>query len=127
MSVQPRVVELGMTTELRVELPQLRPGAPPERLDVEAAGVEVLSTARVGAAGAETLWAVRVRAGGPPRQERLTLRAVFAGDVTVEVDDTLTLVPAEDAAAFPWAAAAAGGLLALGFAAVALVVARRKA
>lgn len=127
VDVQPRVVELGVTTELRVELPRLRAGAPPERLEAEAAGIEIVSSELVGASGPETLWTVRVRASGGPRQEPLVLRAVFADGESVEVDDTLTLVPAEDAASFPWAAAAVGGLLAVGFAAVALRAARRKA
>ena len=43
VDVQPRLVELGKVTDLRIELPQLRAGAPPERLEVEGEGVTVLA------------------------------------------------------------------------------------
>ena len=38
VDVQPRLVEQGESTQLRVELPQLRPGPAPERIEVEGAG-----------------------------------------------------------------------------------------
>ena len=56
----------------------------------------------------------------------LVLRAGFADGETVEVDDTLTVVPAEPSESFPWVAAVVGGGLAVGFAVVALGLARRK-
>ena len=44
VDVQPRLVQLGTVTDLRIELPQLRAGAPPERLEVEGEGVTVLAS-----------------------------------------------------------------------------------
>jgi hypothetical protein len=126
VDVQPRLVEQGVITQLRVELPQLRPGPAPQRIEVEGAGLEVLSTRLQGKKGTETVWSVRVRANEPPGQVPLILRAVYAGGKTVEVKNSLTVVPAPHASSFPWAAVAVGTLLALALALVLLRLARRR-
>ena len=127
MDVRPGVVEQGVVVELRVELPQLREGPAPERLVVEGAGVEVLSTGLQGRAGPETRWLVRLRAEGPAGRVPIVLRAIFADGRAVEVDSALTVVPAAAGEPFPVAGVVAGALLAVGFAAAALRLARRKA
>ncbi len=126
IDVQPRLVEQGKVVQLRVELPQLRAGPAPEQLEVEGVGVEGLSTRLQGTRGPETVWTVRVRATGPPGPVLLILRAVFADGESVEVDDTLTIVPAEEPSSFPWAIAAGGTLLALAVAVSSLALARRR-
>ena len=126
MQVQPGVVEQGEVVELRIELPQLRPGPAPTALELEAPNVEALSTRLAGSAGAETRWRARVRAVGPPGAVPVVLRAVYADGRTVEVDQALTIVPAALERDFPWPAAVAGTLLAVGFAATALLLARRR-
>ena len=127
VDVQPRLVEQGEAAELRIELPQLRAGPAPERLEVEGEGIEVLSTRLQGMVGPETVWSVRVRANGQPGPALLILRAVYAGGESVEVDDTLTVVPPAEVESFPWVAIVAGVLLALALAGAALLLARRKA
>ena len=114
-------------TELRVELPRLREGRGPERLVVEGAGIEVLSTGLQERAGPETRWLVRLRADGPPGRTQIMLRAIFPDGRAVEVDSALTVVPAATDEPFPVAGVIVGGLLAVGFAAAALRLARRKA
>jgi hypothetical protein len=126
VNVQPRLVEQGVITQLRVELPQLRPGPAPHRIEVEGAGLEVLSTRLQGKKGTETVWSVRVRADAAPGQVPLTLRAVYAGGEAVEVKNSLTVVPAPEASSFPWAVVAVGTLLALALAFVLLRLARRR-
>lgn len=131
VDVQPRLVEQNAVTELRIELPQLRAGAPPERLEVEAPGVEVLSSSLLGVAGAETRWSVRIRVSSavPAGELLLVLRGVFADGESVEVDGGVTVVPgAEEPAAdgIPWAAVAGGAALALALAAAGLLLARRR-
>jgi hypothetical protein len=129
VDVQPRLVEPGAIAELRIELPQLRPGAPPERLEVEGPGLETLSTRLQGVVASETRWTARVRtdADAEPGVLPLVLRAVFADGESVEVEDAITVVPpATSDDAFPWAAAAAGTLFAVGLAAAALIFARRQ-
>ena len=129
--MQPRLVEPGEITELRVELPQLRPGAPPERLEVEGPGLEVLSTRLQSVVASETRWIARVRADADTEPGRLplVLRAVFADGESVEVEDAVTVVPASTLTGdeFPWAGAAVGTLFAVALAAAALLFARRKA
>ena len=56
----------------------------------------------------------------------LVLRAVYDDGRSVEVDQQLTVVPAEGSS-FPWPAVAVGAVLAVAFAAVSLRLARRKA
>jgi hypothetical protein len=124
--VQPRLVEQGEVTQLRVELPRLRPGPAPQRIEVEGAGIDVLSTRLQGKKGSETVWSVRMRATGPPGQVPLILRAVYSGGEAVEVKNSLTVVPAPEASSFPWSVVAGGTLLALALAFAALRLARRR-
>ena len=126
VDVQPRLVEQGVITQLRVELPRLRPGPAPQRIEVEGAGLEVLSTRLQGKKGTETVWSVRVRADAPPGQVPLILRAVYTGGAAVEVRNSLTVVPAPETSSFPWAAVTVGTLLALALALVVLRLARRR-
>jgi len=132
VDVQPRLVVQGTATELRIELPQLRAGAPPVRLEVEGDGVTVLANSLRGVAGAETLWRVRLRVSPavPPGELLLILRAFFADGESVEVDGAVTVVPpAEEPAgtgAFPWLGVAAGVTLVLAFGVVVLLLARRR-
>ena len=77
--------------------------------------------------GPETVWTVRLRAKGPPGETPLVLRAVYADGRSVEVDQSLTVVPAPEGSGFPWPAVVVGSLLAAAFAVVGLLVARRKA
>jgi hypothetical protein len=126
VDVQPRLVERGEIAQLRVELPRLRPGPAPERVEIEGAGIEVLSTRLQGTKGSETVWSVRVRADAPPGEVPLILRAVYPGGEAVEVSDSLTVVPAPEASSFPWAAVAGGVLLALALALGLLRLARRR-
>jgi len=131
VDVQPRLVEHSTVTELRVELPRLRAGAPPERLEVEAPGVEMLASTALGAAEGETLWSVRIRVSPtvPAGNLLLVLRGVFANGESVEVDGSITVVPGAEktpAGSFPWVAVVAGAGLALAIAATGLVLARRR-
>jgi hypothetical protein len=125
VDVQPRLVEQGEITQLRVELPQLRPGPAPKRIEIEGAGIDVLSTRLQGRKASETIWSVRVRANGPPGQVPLVLRALYAGGKAVEVRNSLTVVPGPEAS-FPWAVVAGGTLFALALAVVVLRLARRR-
>lgn len=127
VDVQPRLVEQGEITQLRVELPKLRPGPAPERIELEGAGIEVLSSRLQGKKGPETVWSMRVRATGPPGQVPLVLRALYAGGKAVEVKNSLTVVPGPEASSFPWAVVAGGTLLALALALIVLRLARRRA
>jgi len=130
IDVQPRLVELGTATVLRIELSQLRAGPAPVRLEVEGEGVAVLGSRMLGVVGAETRWSVRVRVSPAvaPGDLLLVLRAVFADGESVEVDGGITVVPpARDPSGdFPWLGVAAGVALALAFAAAALFLARRR-
>ncbi len=132
VDVRPRLVEQGKATELRIELPQLRAGAPPVRLEVEGDGVTVLASSLLGVAGAETRWNVRLRVSPtvPPGELLLVLRAFFAAGESVEVDGALTVVPpAEepaDTGSFPWLGVAAGAIFALSVAAAVLILSRRR-
>ena len=130
VDVRPRLIEPGVPTELRVELPQLRAGPPPVRLEVEGDGVAVLASSLRGVAGSETVWNVRVRVSPAvqPGDLLLILRAVFSDGKSVEVDANVIVVPpAEEASgSFPWLGVAVGATLALGVAVATLVVARRR-
>ena len=125
--VTPDLIELGETVDVQVELSRLRPGAPPETLELEGDGLEVFSTELEARVGAETRWRARIRATGSPGVLPIVLRAVYPDGRSVEVDQSLTVVPATEEAGFPWTAAIAGVLLALAAAAAALFLARRKA
>ena len=127
LDFRPRLVVQGELTDVRVELPQLRPGAPPSELEIEGEGIEVRSSELEGTLGSETFWNVRLRADGEPGIVPLVLRAVYDDGRSVEVDQQLTVVPAPEGSSFPWPAVVVGGLLAVAFAAVSLRLARRKA
>ena len=133
VDVRPRLVEQGKATQLRVELPQLRAGSPPVRLEVEGDGVAVLASSLEGVAGAETLWNVRLRVSPavPPGELLLILRALFADGKSVEVDGAITVVPptlpaSETSDRFPWLAVVGGVTLALALAVAGLLLARRR-
>ena len=113
-------------TDVRVELPQLRPGAPPQRLEVEGDGIEVLSSRLESTFGSESVWIVRLRADSDPGLVPLVLRATYDDGRSVEVDERLTVVPAPNSSSFPWPGVVAGALLAVAFAAASLRLARRK-
>lgn len=108
-----------------VELPRLRPGAPPERLEVEGRELVVLASSLREVAGPETRWNVRLRTESPPGNVPLVLRAVYADGRSVEVEDALTVVPADETS-FPWAVAISGTLLAVALTVSALFLVRRK-
>ena len=131
VDVQPRLVQLGTVTDLRIELPQLRAGAPPERLEVEGEGVTVLDSKLEEVVGAETRWSVRLQVSPtvPPGEKLLVLRGLFADGESVEVDGTIVVVPPpeeETSGSFPWLLVAVGTTLAIGLGVAALVVARRR-
>ena len=133
VDVTPRLVEQGKATQLRIELPQLRAGPPPVRLEVEGDGVAVLGSSLQGVAGAETRWNVRLRVSPavPPGELLLILRAFFADGKSVEVDGAITVVPpapqgSEPRTQFPWLGVAAGVTLALALAVAGLLLARRR-
>ena len=127
VDVQPRLVEQGRSTDLRVELPQLRPGAPPKGLEVEGPGVEVLFVRKQASKRLETVWTVRLRASGQPGNVPLVLRALYPAGGSVEVDAAVIVVRAPAGAGFPWPGVIVGAGLAAGFLVIALLVARRKA
>jgi hypothetical protein len=134
VNVQPRLVQQGTATTLRVELPQLQAGAPPVRLEVDGEGVTVLSSTLEGIggfSGAETLWNVRLRVSRSvlPGDLLLVLRALFADGKSVEVDGTIVVVPPAAEAgsgSFPWLGVVAGVSIALALAGSVLVLARRR-
>lgn len=127
LDLRPRVVEQGVVSDVRVELPQLRAGEPPRRLELAGAGVEVISVTLASTIGSETGWDVRLRADGEPGVVPVVLTAVYADGESVDVDEQLTVVPGPEGSGFPVAAAVVGGLLAVAFAGMALALARRKA
>jgi hypothetical protein len=131
VDVRPRLVVQGAATELRIEVPQLRAGPPPVRLQVEGEGVAMLASSLLGVAGAETRWNVRLRVSPAvlPGELLLVLRAFFADGKSVEVDGSIVVVPpaaASDSGTIPWLAVAAGVTVALAVAVAALLFARRR-
>ena len=126
MDVRPGLVTQGRATELRVELPRLRPGPAPVRLTLEGAGIDVLSARLQGTKGPETVWTVRVRAETPPGVVPIVLRATFADGRSVDVPNRLTVVPPAASGSFPRLTVLAGVLGAVGLAVAALLVARRR-
>src|SRR6187200_618907 len=118
LDIRPTLVEQGVLTDIRVELPQLRPGPPPRRLEVEGAGVEVLSADLQGTSGSDTVWTVRLKATSEPGIAPIVLRAVYADGKSVEVKQQLTVAPAPERAGFPWIAVAVGAFLAIAIAVV---------
>ena len=127
LSVQPSLVQHGTITDVRVELPPLRPGGPPNGLEVEGEELEVLATREQGMVGSDSVWTVRLRANGPPGNLPVVLRALYPDSSSVEVDAALTVVPGPEGSGFPWPGVIVGAALAAGVAVVALLVARRKA
>lgn len=127
VDVRPTLVERGLLADLRVELPPLRPGAAPTGLEVEGPGIEVVAVRMQAPVGQDSVWTVRLRANGDPGVVPLVLRAVYGDGRSVEVDQDLTVVPAAETSGFPWPGVIVGAALAVAFAGVALVVARRKA
>ena len=127
VDVRPRLVEQGAVVDLVVELPRIVPGPELVRLELEGDGIEVLSTRPTGSLGADALWSARLRVDAPPGRLVLRLRPVYADGDAAEFEQVLTVVPAEEASPFPWAPAVAGAAVALGVAAAALVVVRRRA
>jgi hypothetical protein len=126
VDVRPGLVTQGQVTELRVELPRLRPGPPPVGLTVTGAGIDVLATRLQGMKGPETVWTVRVRAEAPPGVVPVVLRATFADGRSVDVPNRLTVVPPAASGSFPRLTVLAGVLGAVGLAVAALLVARRR-
>lgn len=125
VDIRPTFGEVGTVTEVRVELPKLRPGPGPEALEVEGDGVEVLSSRLQGELGAETVWGVRLRPTGGPGRILLVLRARYADGESVEVDASFTAVPPPEEP-FPWAVVAGAGGLVVALTAGALAAARRR-
>ena len=125
VDLRPRLVVQGALTDVRVELPQLRPGAPPTGLEVEGEEIDVRTTELQELLGSETVWTVRLRAEGEPGIVPLLLRAVYDDGRSVEVDQQLTVVPAPESSSFPWPAVTVGAFLAVAAAAVSLRLARR--
>ena len=129
LDVRPGVVVSGRAVDLLVELPRVRAGALPVELELEADGLEVLSTRLVDAVRGDTLWSARVRVESKPGTLPLVLRAVFADGRSVEVDHSLVVLPDPgDEGAFPWVAvligvAGVGALTAAAF----LFLTRRRA
>ena len=127
LDILPTLVEQGAVTDVRVELPQLRPGPPPDRLEVEGDGIEVISADLQGISGSDSSWNVRRRATAAPGAVPIVLRAGYADGRSVEVDQQLTIAPRPETPGFPWVGVAVGAFLAGAFAVVTLRVARRKA
>lgn len=125
VGISPRVLEAGAETELLVELPQLRPGPPPTGLEVAGRGVRQLSAEPAGRAGVETRWRARVRVEVDPGPLQLVLTARFAGGETVDVRQTVTVVPARGNDGVPVAAVAGAAVLAVAGTAVAALALRR--
>jgi hypothetical protein len=128
VDVRPRLVEQGVTTALRVELPRLRAGAGPVRLEIDGDGVIVLAGSLGGLVRGETVWNGQVRVDAEPGVLPVMLRAIYADGRSVEVDATLTVVPPEQQeSAFPWPVVIVGVLLAVSLAVGLLAFARRRA
>ena len=127
--MRPGIVRAGRAVELVVELPRLRAGADPVALELEATGLEVLSTRLVDTVAGDTLWNARVRVDSDPGNLPLVLRAVYRDGRSVEVGQALVVLPAEEAGAdgLPWLAAVLVLATAIALAVGTLVVARRRA
>ena len=127
LDIRPTLIEQGVTTDIRVELPQLRPGGPPDQLEVEGDGIEVISSTLQGTSGSDSVWTVRLRATAPPGAVPIVLRAVYADGRSVDVDQQFTVAPRPETSGFPWIGVMAGVALAVALAVLALRLARRKA
>ena len=110
VDVRPGLLESGEVVELRIELPELRPGEPPADLEVLGPGVRQLSSRPDGRRGQETWWRVRVAVDAAPGPTSLTLRASFADGAVVNVERAVTVVPAGQSGDRPLAVYLAAGL-----------------
>ena len=126
--VRPTLLEQGVLTDVRVELPQLRPGPAPRRLEVEGDGIDVVSADLQGTSGSDTVWNVRLRATAAPGvgADRAAggLRATDGRSRSTSCSRS---TPGPERSGFPWAGVVAGVLLAVAVAAFSLRFARRKA
>ena len=127
VDVRPTLIEEGLLADIRVELPPLLGGRQPDDLTVEGPGVEVVGVRKQNVPGPDTVWTVRLRVDGETGQVPIVLRAHYATGQSADVDAALTVVPGPETSGFPWAPVLVGSLLAVGFAVVGLLVARRKA
>ena len=125
--IQPTLLEQGVVTDVSIELPQLRPGSAPRRLEVEGEGIDVISSVLQGTSGSDTLWDVRLRSTADPGVTPIVLTAVYADGKSVAVDQQLTVAPAPEQSSFPWVGVVVGALLAAAVAVFSLRLARRKA
>jgi hypothetical protein len=129
VNVSPGLLEAGEEMTLRVELPRLRPGAPPTDLSITGEGVRQLSSEAAGLVGVESRWRVRVRVHAAPGPLTLLLRAGFRDGESVVVRQAVTVVPARSgdgpSAVLIAGAAAAAAAAAVGSAAFLLRRARR--
>lgn len=125
--VQPSILERGQTTEIAVELPRLREGEPPVRLDVQAARTEVLSTRRQNVLpDGQARFTARLQTDAPPGRLAAVLRARFPGGEVVEIETAFVVVPAPASGGPPLLAIGVGAALAVGLAGAALLLARRR-
>ena len=130
LEISPGLFESGADVDLRIELPELRPGDAPTSLEVSGDGVRQLRSRAAGTVGRETRWEVRVHVAAAPGPTELLLRAGFEDGSTVEVRRVVTVVPPrgdEDRLPVAAAALAALGLAGLLAAAVFLRRPRRAA
>ena len=125
--IQPTLLEQDVVTDVSIELPQLRPGSAPRRLEVAGEGIDVISSDLQGTSGTDTLWKVRLQATADPGVAPVVLRALYADGKSVDVDQQFTVAPAPEQSSFPWVGVAAGALLAVAVAVFSLRLARRKA
>ena len=127
LDIRPTLIEQGVVTDVRVELPQLRPGGPPDKLEVEGDGIDVISASLQGTSGSDSVWTVRLRATAAPGAVPIVLSAIYADGRSVDVDQQLTVTPRPETSGFPWIGVVAGVALAVALAVLALRFARRKA
>jgi len=129
VSVRPALLFSSREALLRIELPGLRPGQDPTRLEVSGPGIRQLSSERSGGLGEESRWRVLVRVETPPGPLPLLLRARYADGRSVQARQTLTVLPARDSGGSGISTLALGagivGLLA-GASALLLVVRSRR-
>lgn len=123
--IEPGLLPSGQDVDLRIEVPELRPGEPPTSLAVSGEGIRQLRSRPVGRFGQETRWEVRVHVAAAPGPTELLLQAGFADGSTVEVRRVVTVVPAQsDDDGLPVAAAAFAALGLVGLVAAAVILRR---
>ena len=123
LNVEPRLVEQGRATDFTIELPRLRPGGAPIRLVLDGAGVTAGDARLSRRFNGETVWNVRATVDAVPGRAILVLRAEFGDGESVDVDQALTVVPADAEEGLPVAAIIVGAGIAFGLAAATLLVA----